>query len=433
MNTGQAFATCGVIPYPEPIADTGYHGLAGEYIRFVAPHTEADPNFMLLYLLAAAGSVIGRGPHVRAGGDRHYANLYVCAVGSTSRGRKGSASGPVERLFALIDPAWRTNIRAGGLSTGEGVISAVHDAVYARQKTEKGYIDVVTEPDVVDKRLFVRQTELHGALQNMRKEGNTLSSVLREAWDKGELSTLTRQSPMRATNAHVSIVAGITAEELRHNVDAEIHNGFANRFLWCCSRQSKLLPSGGRLFDLDLSELGRRFALAIDAAKSERHIARDPHAEEIWGRDGSTTGMYADLNTERPGLWGIVTARAAPQVLRLALIFALLDARDQIGAQHLRAAREVWRYCDDSARYVFGESLGNRTADEILAALRVRHELTRDQVRQLFGGHKSSTDLREALACLARLEIVDYSQRRTGGRTAEIWSLRNGGGARKAL
>jgi hypothetical protein len=433
MNTGQAFATCGVIPYPEPIADIGYYGLAGEYVRFIAPHTEADPNFMLVYLLCAAGNVIGRGPHVRAGGDRHYTNLYVCAVGSTARGRKGSASGPVERLFDRVDPAWRANVKAGGLSTGEGVISAVHDAVHTRQKTDKGYIDVVTEPEVADKRLFVRQTEFHGALQSMRREGNTLSSVLRDAWDRGELSTLTKQSPMRATNAHVSIVAGITAEELRSNLTTEIYNGFANRFLWCCSRQSRFLPSGGRLFDLDLCEFGRRFALAINAAKGERHIARDGEADELWGRDGSNAGMYADLCAERPGVWGVVTARAAPQVLRLALIFGLLDGRSQIASQHLRAAREVWRYCDDSARYVFGESLGNPIADEILAALRTRYELTRDQIRQLFGGHKSSTDLTDALAYLARLEIVDYSQRRTGGRTAEIWSLRNGGGARKAL
>ena len=73
-------------------------------------------------------------------------------------------------------------------------------------------------------------------------------------------------------------------------------------------------------------------------------MCRDLEADEVWGRDNSNTGMYAELNRDRPGLFGVVPARAAPQVLRLALIFALLDSRDQIGASHLYAAREVWRY-----------------------------------------------------------------------------------------
>ncbi len=424
----EAFASGGVIPYPEPISDIGYHTLAGDYIRFVEPHTEADPNFMLVYLLCAVGSVIGRGPHVQVGGDKHYTNLYLCGVGSTTRGRKGSASGPVELLFKRVDPAWRASIKAGGLSTGEGVVAAVHDAIVARQKTDKGYVDVVVEPEVSDKRLFVRQTELHGALQSMRREGNTLSSVLREAWDKGELCTLTKQSPMRATNAHLSIVAGITPDELHRDISDEISNGLANRFLWSCSRQSKLLPSGGRLFQQDLSKFERHFALAIDAAKGDRHIARDRQADEVWGRDGSSSGMYAELCAERPGLWGIVTARAAPQVLRIATIFAVLDGRDQINTQHLRAAREIWRYCDDSARYIFGETLGNPVADEILAALRDRPAgLTRMQIiREVFRGHRSSAEIATALANLARLEIAESMFRQTSGRPAEVWVLRNG-------
>lgn len=117
-----------------------------------------------------------------------------------------------------------------------------------------------------------------------------------------------------------------------------------------------------------------RMACSIRQGDSKRRgvkgIRRDPEAEELWGRDYANTGMYADLSRDRPGLFGIVTARAAPQVLRLALIFAVLDGKDQISATHLLAAREVWRYCEESARYIFGEALQNTTANEILAALR---------------------------------------------------------------
>lgn len=418
-----------VAPYPRPISDAGFYGLAGNYIRFIERHTEADPNFMLLYFLGALGNVIGRGPHVRAGGDKHYTNLYVCAVGSTARGRKGSASGPVERLFELVDPAWRKNIKAGGLSSGEGVIYAVHDAIRGHVKGDDGYADTIIEPEIEDKRLFIRQSELHGALQSMRRTGSILSAVLRDGWDRGELNTLTRNAPLRASNAHISIVAGITVEELRRNMSDEIDNGFANRFLWCCSRQSRFLPSGGDLFGLDLSRFQRDFALVVDTAKGERHVPRDAAADELWGRDGEDHGMYVELCADRPGLFGVATARAAAQVLRLSLIYALLDQKDKISAQHLRAARAVWQYCEDSARYIFGEGLGNPIADEILAALRGRPTgLNRVQIRGLFGGHRTSGEIGAALAELARLELAEGRQAQTSdrGRPAEIWFARNG-------
>jgi hypothetical protein len=373
QRTGDVFLQ---IPYPKPIGPAGYHGIAGEYIRLVETHTEADPNYMLLYFLCAAGNMIGRGPYIVAGGDEHFANLFVCGVGSTSTGRKGSATGPVERLFKLVDPTWSKRVQASGLSSGEGLIYAVRDASHSREKQTRGgtvqYEAVESDPGVCDKRLFVRQSELYSALQNMKRTGNNLSAILRESWDGGELNLLTKNNPLHATGAHISIVAGITSEELRRSLTDEIDNGFANRFLWGCSTRSKLLPSGGRLFELDMSELVVRFGKLIHTARGEVRIRRDPEAEELWGRDYANTGMYADLSCNRPGLFGIATARAAPQVLRLALIYALLDEKDQISTTHLLAAREVWRYCEESARYIFGEALQNKTANEILAALRAK-------------------------------------------------------------
>jgi Protein of unknown function (DUF3987)/Bifunctional DNA primase/polymerase, N-terminal len=421
------------IPYPKPIGLAGYHGIAGEYIRLVEPHTEADPNHMLLYFLCLAGNMIGRGPHIVAGGDEHFANLFVCAVGSTSMGRKGSATGPVERLFKLVDPTWPARAQASGLSSGEGLIYAVRDPSQSRERQTRGgkvqFEAVESDPGVSDKRLFIRQSELYGALQNMKRTGNNLSAILRESWDRGELNSMTKNSPMRATGAHISIVAGITPEELRRSLTDEIDNGFANRFLWCYSRRSKLLPSGGRLFELDLSDCVDRFGKVIHAARGARDIRRDPEAEELWGRDYASTGMYADLSRERPGLFGIVTARAAPQVLRLALIFALLDEKDRISATHLLAAREVWRYCEESARYIFGEALQNNAANEILSALRTSpNGMSRSEIlRRIFGGHKSSTEIEAALAELLRLDLARRKEisrtggKAPGGRPEERW------------
>ena len=44
---------------------------------------------------------------------------------------------------------------------------------------------------------------------------------------------------------------------------------------------------------------------------------------------------------------------------------------------HLEAALEVWRYCAQSAAYIFGRRTGDPVADEILAELRKRAQFHR--------------------------------------------------------
>ncbi len=120
-----------------------------------------------------------------------------------------------------------------GMSSGEDLIWNVRDA------QEK-------DPGIADKRLFVVETEFSQALKSMSREGNCLSSVIRQSFDDGILRTLTKNNPAVATGAHVSIIAYITLEELRRLMsETDALNGFANRFLWCCVRRSKLLPEGG--------------------------------------------------------------------------------------------------------------------------------------------------------------------------------------------
>ena len=202
----------------------------------IEPHTEADPSFMLVSARVYTGNLLGRNAYVWAGGDRHYPNLFTVGVGPTSGGRKGSAHGPLECFFRCIDEGWVRNIQSG-LSSGEGLIWAVRDPVFKREKNRgkrsSGYGDVEVDPGVIDKRLLVRQLEFLGALQVMRRQGNTLSPVIRDAWDRSDLNSMVKNSPARATGAHISIIGNITKEELlRGMLRDEADNGFANRFLW---------------------------------------------------------------------------------------------------------------------------------------------------------------------------------------------------------
>ncbi|MBK7995243.1 MAG: DUF3987 domain-containing protein [Blastocatellia bacterium] len=111
-----------------------------------------------------------------------------------------------------------------------------------------GYQKVIIDSGIEDKRLLIIETEFASVLRVLQRDGNTLSAIIREAWDKGDLRIITKNNPAQATQAHISIIGHITPDELRRYIDrTELGNGFANRFLWLCVKRSKLLPDGGEL------------------------------------------------------------------------------------------------------------------------------------------------------------------------------------------
>jgi len=222
-----------VPPWPEPLAEEAFYGLAGEIVRTIEPHTEADPAALLMQLLVAFGNIIGHEPHFRTEKDRHGLNLFTVLVGATSKARKGISWGHIKELAAIADEQWSEGCIQTGLSSGEGLIYAVRDPTN-------------NDPGVSEKRLFVIEQEFASTLRMLTRDGNTLSPTLRLAWDGNTLQILTKQSPCRATGAHISLVAHVTRNELRRELTStDMGNGFANRFLWVCVRRSKALPDGG--------------------------------------------------------------------------------------------------------------------------------------------------------------------------------------------
>jgi hypothetical protein len=319
-----------------------------------------------------------------------------------------------------VDSGWAGERVVSGLSSGEGLIHAVRDATEEQQpikdpttKRVTGHQAVQLDAGVGDKRLMVVEPEFSSALRVAEREGNTLSAVMRQAWDSGALRILTRNRPEKATGAHISVIAHITKDELlRHLSTTDTANGFANRFLWTCVRRSKLLPDGGAV--VDLTALLGRLSAAVQFARATGQMARDSEAGELWHV------RYSELSRDRLGLFGAVTTRAEAITLRLSCLYALLDCAAVIRAEHLAAALEVWRYCEDSARFIFG--LGGFVADTILAALRGRPEgMTRTDLRNLFDRNKSTEAIGGALAALERACLARSQSEPTGGRPVERW------------
>ena len=366
--------------WPRALAPEALHGLAGDIVRAIEPHSEADPAALLLQVLIGFGSAIGRAPYFAVEADEHRANLFAVIVGATSASRKGTSWGHVKRLLAAADEDWAAECVTSGLSTGEGLIWAVRDPIEKREPIREkgcitGYQTVRVDEGVSDKRLLVFEPEFSRVLRVCARPTNTLSALIRQSWDTGNLRTLTKTNPAVATGAHVSIIAHITGDELRRELsETDMANGFANRFLFVCAKRSKLLPDGGHPDPKLMAELAVRLRAAIDHALRQSEIKRDAEGQAVW------RAAYAKLSGGRPGLLGAITSRAEAQVVRLSLLFALLDCSATIRAEHVTAALAVWRYCEASARFIFGDALGDPTADVILGALRSSDGMSRDEI-----------------------------------------------------
>ncbi len=407
--------------WPEPLPTGDIDGLAGEIVRAIEPHSEADPIAVLIHLLAMFGNAVGKRPFASVGPTRHHTNLFAVMVGSSSVGRKGTAGDAAKAFLSEADPAWSSERIMSGLSSGEGLIAAVRDPVEKTQKNKKtGEMETVTIDDgAADKRLFVMETEFASPLRVMEREGNTLSPLLRQAWDSGDLRVLTKQE-QRATGAHISIMGHVTADELRRYLTSmEIGNGFANRFAFFCVRRSKLLPEGGGLFLRAEDSIVYRFRKAVEFAKGVGELRRDDSARARWKE------YYPYLTRETPGLIGVVTARAAPIVLRFSMLFALLDMSEIIKQEHLAMAMDVWEYAEASARYIFGDSMGDPVADDILKALRSAPEgMKRSEIMTgLFQKNMSAARIQQALDLLEThgLAASTTAANEKGGRPAELW------------
>ncbi|MFH1485679.1 MAG: hypothetical protein ABIH46_06385, partial [Chloroflexota bacterium] len=194
-------------PWPVALATEALHGVLGEIIDTVEPHTEADPVAILTNLLVFFGNAVGYGPHFRVEQDKHGMRLFAVQVGHTSKGRKGVADGIARAVFNMAAPDWANKITSG-MSTGEGLIWGVRDAIERQDPVkEKGkvvrYETVVADEGVSDKRLLVVEPEFARILKVMGRDGNTLSAILRQAWDNGNLRVLSRTTAAVATEAHI--------------------------------------------------------------------------------------------------------------------------------------------------------------------------------------------------------------------------------------
>lgn len=409
--------------------DAALHGLAGEVVRVIEPHTEADPVALLVSFLSEVGAMLNRGPHLMLDGSYHPLLFWPVLVGQSSKSRKGTAGKRIESLLLLANDGWTRGECKGTLSTGEGLTFAVRDPRYEEQPLkDKGRptvetVTVCVDLGVEDKRLFLVQSEFGAVLKIMAREGNSLSGVLRDAWDGQTLAPMTKANRVRASTPHIGIVAHVTQTELLRNLtDTETVNGFGNRFVWFAVQRSKELPFPSAPSDEELSALSRTIGRALCTARTCGELTLSEPARDEWKR------IYHDLSADRPGMAGALLGRAEAQVMRLSGLYAVLDGQSIIDSVHLMAALAVWQHADASTRMIFGDSLGDPVADSILKAIRARGEMTDSEISDLFKRHKTASELERAKGVLNQAGLIHCVTIETEGRPRMVWRP----GAKKA-
>ena len=401
------------IQTPDPVFPEGaLYGVAGEIVRKLGPYSEADPAALYFQLLTCLGSMMGAHAHFDVEGDRHTVNLFLVVVGKSAKARKGTSWGRIFSLLSEVDSKWWEERQASGLSSGEGLIFQVRD-----EGSDK---NGETSEGISDKRLLIFEGEFAQVLRVLKREGNTLSGVIRNAWDGKILATLTKNTPLKATGAYISIVAHVTNEELQKEIreTAEMFNGFANRFLWCFATRSKLIPEPVPMPDGYLGEELERLREAVAFGKTCGRMERDEEAKALW-----KVAYTGQLAMAPGGLLGGATCRGEAQVVRLSAIFALLDCSPIIREAHLRAALYCWEYCGESARVIFGDRLTDPVLNKINEALKASPAgLTRTEFMQtVFANNCSADKLTGALRQLEEAGIIRREEKQGERSLVDYW------------
>lgn len=387
-------------PRPDPAC---LYGLVGDIAQAGSNNTEANAYAVAASALAYLGAALGRGPYMPIGDDRNHARLFLVHVGRSSRGRKGTAKKLIYRIhddIKAMDELLVPQVHSGGLSTREGLALMIHD----------GYRDGKNEVSAIeDKRLLVVESEFSNVLHQSKRDGNTLSGALRDAWDGTSIKPAVKTCPVWASDPHIAIIGDITPAELRELMHKrELTNGFANRFIFFWAEGDKVVPFPKPTPKDVVKALADRVAQVLRFAGADRHEDKDvlcmafsPDATSLY--ENLYRGELRDRSSGEQ-ITGLLDRRA-PVLLRLAMLFALTDQTSVIAAPHIEAALAWVRYWVDSVKFIFQNAVDEAGAaattdmtQRIITYLIAHGQATRTELsKDCFGGHVNKATLDKAL------------------------------------
>lgn len=418
-------------PKPDPAM---FHGITGEVADAATSGKEPNKASVSLAFLTWMSAAAGRHHFLSIGDQTHPLLINGLHVGRSMVAAKGESWAMVKRLRHAVgemmdeDPAQATaedavatpdlfagRMHSGGLSTGEGLAVLVHDG-YIVGKTEHAPID--------DKRLLVVEAEFAKLLEQGKREGNTLSPIIRDLFDGGSITPATKGGYIWATEPHVVIHGAITPHELRARMDAtSAYNGLMNRFLIIFAERTCLVAFPERTSDEVVQRLAVKVRDVIKFARGD--YPRTKYAAPVTLSDEARemfANAYPDLR-RRDGSTPIITSlleRRAPITMRLAGLFAVTDQTTVVRDEHMRAALAWARFHRESVAFVFGHDMSQRIESEkrreqkqkILDGIPAGRWVTRTFIqRDVFGKRITAKELTAALEDLLADGLLEQREK----------------------
>ncbi len=224
---------------------------------------------------------------------------------------------------------------------------------------------------------------------------------------------------------HISLIGQITPEELLSQVCSvkanklTVFNGYLNRFLFVLARRTQVLPSPTPLPTDKLKHVLDRIDTAVRFAAEVREIGMSPECVYYWDL------VYKEISVSRTdNLVGKLTTRAEPQIMRMAMIYSLLDCKPVIDTPHLKAAVAVWEYAERSTHLIFKDAMGVSAVDDILKVLRDAGAdgMTETEISAHFNRNIPALLLKQALELLLKNGLgTSTVEKKAKGAPATRW------------
>ena len=360
-----------------------FPGLLKEIIKECCSRSEAVPVAVCAHVLMRFAALVGPMVYLPIGDERRRLNEFMLMIGPTGLGKGASGHGP-KRIFKRVEEYLQLDldrqlqagksqgvnrfsqlkVHSGGLSSGEGLAAALEDG-------KAGSDD---NPPVTDKRLFVLEPEFSNIMSLCQRVGNTLSIVLRNAFDGMPIQPLTKRDKVKVSDPFVCLLANITDKELtRHEQgDMMAANGMLNRFLILWQQPTRDVPFPDPIPDERVDHLARQLADQIIAARRghhETHYQRirslswclnlNESARRYWSRHYSALINRPDAEQVQA-----LTRRHRLHALILGGLFALLEGHTIIQKAHLKTALAWVDYSRQSVTYAYQSQRLQQQAEE---------------------------------------------------------------------
>ncbi|HSW70544.1 MAG TPA: DUF3987 domain-containing protein [Gammaproteobacteria bacterium] len=409
-----------------------FFGVLMSFVDVASKNSEASSVAVAANVMAWFSAILGRSVCQWIGDTKIHCRPFPLLVGRSGKARKGTSEGLPRRVFSRVDEMLKVenpshsilNVHGGGLSSGEGISYAIRDAV-----DEK-------DLGVLDKRLLVIEAEFANVLANCKREGSTLSPVIRNTFDGRDLAPLTKRDQTRATKPHVVILGHITCHELQSRVSSgvEVFNGLLNRFLICLVAREKLVPLPEMTLASDIDQIAGYIVDVLKFVHAEKVkcggevvVSMSPAVQKHWGT------VYSQVSRDIPGVVGSLLARTEVYCRMLAMIFAVLDKKSVIELAHLKSALRWIVYMEESVRYLFSKVSEKANeeklvlfAEEIFMLLKAKGGMTRTDISGAFSRHKAAKEITDALKYLLSQSPARIVQtiKKTPGRSKEVYSAK---------